>query len=517
MMEACVLFPFLVTAVLIVLCNVPLACGQTTGETVILRPHILPSKLALPDCIDLALRENRTRSVSKSSQEIAEAQYKQALSAYWPTLSLEVTGVRRDEDPNFIFPASTFSLGPLGTQIAEAVAATQLAKAGITPTSVGLTAYNAALAAATQQATAQMSGFTIPAQNVKLFDRDVLTTSLKMQYPLYTGGKITALVKQGKMGVEASAAEARRTDLQIVRDTKQYYYGSILARKILSLGEETLERFQVTLELTENLYKHGSGRVKKTDYLRTQVVVASLKSLVALLRSQEELARTALSNTMGLQWHTTVSPADSEIPFVEYGTPLNELVLKAHALNPQLMQVGYGMSAAEAGVDKAKAGHLPVVVLFGSVDRVDNSFKEGLTSDQNRKSWTLGLSMQLPLFNGFRVTNEVREAEARKEKLSHEQHLLRDGIAIQVKDAFLQIARSSSQVKTTRDAVKAATENRQLHERAYQDELVETKDVIEAQLMELFMQSQYEKALYDTQYNQSALEFLVGQSLEVRD
>ena len=220
---------------------------------------------------------------------------------------------------------------------------------------------------------------------------------------------------------------------------------------------------------------------------------------------------------MGLRWNVSVFPAETDIPFIEYGAPLNELVLKAHSLNPQLMQVGYGMDAAEAGIDKAKAGHLPIIVLFGSVDRIDNGYKEGLMTDQNRNSWSVGINMQLPLFNGFRTTHEVREAEARKEKLGHEQYLLREGIAVQVKDAFLQIARAGMQVKATRDAVKAATENRQLHERAYQDELVETKDVIEAQLTELFIQSQYEKALYDTQYNQSTLEYLVGQNLEIRN
>ena len=204
--------------------------GQPFADTNAATLQQPPEKLSLTECIDMALRENRTRAIARSSQEIAEAQYKQALSAYWPDVSVEMTGTHLNHDPNFVFPSSTFSLGPLGAQIAESVAATQLTKAGITPASVGLAAYNAALAAATQQAMSQMSGFTLPAQNIKLMDRDILTTSLKMHYPLYTGGKITAMVKQGKMGVAASAAEARRTDLGIVRDAKQYYYGSILAR-----------------------------------------------------------------------------------------------------------------------------------------------------------------------------------------------------------------------------------------------------------------------------------------------
>jgi outer membrane protein TolC len=175
--------------------------------------------------------------------------------------------------------------------------------------------------------------------------------------------------------------------------------------------------------------------------------------------------------------------------------------------------VGYGLSAAEAGVDKAKAGHLPVVVLFGSLDRLDNSYHEGLISDQNRHSWTLGLRVQVPIFNGFRVQNEIREAQARKEKLGLERQILLEGLGLQVKNAFLEIARAIQQTKATGESLTLARENRELHERAYQEELVDTKEVIEAQLTELFIRSQHQKARYDAQIYQSQLDNLIGQTL----
>jgi outer membrane protein TolC len=234
---------------------------------------------------------------------------------------------------------------------------------------------------------------------------------------------------------------------------------------------------------------------------------------VALLRSNEELARAALANTMGLPWRTSVTPADLEIPTLDYGGALEDWVAKAQSLNPQALQVGYGLSAAEAGVDKAKAGHLPVVVLFGSVDRLDNSYHQGLITDQNRNSWTLGLRVQVPIFNGFRVQNEIREAQARKEKLGLERQILLEGLGLQVKNAFLEIARAIQQTKATSESLAVARENRELHERAFQEELVETKDVIEAQLTELFIRSQHQKARYDAQIYQSQLDNLIGQTL----
>lgn len=468
----------------------------------------------LQECIDIALKNNRHRLISKASVDVAEFQHKQAKSAYWPQLNLEVSATRMDENPNFIFPSRPLPLGSIATPLAEAVAGTQLAKMGITPDSVGLDAYNQALGAATQSALQGLEKTEMPAQDVTLMDRDTLLTSFNLLYPLYTGGKSSSIVQQAKIGVQAAKEESRRTDLQIISDVKKYYYGSILSKKLLKLGQETLERFEVTLELTETLYKHGSGRVKKTDYLRTQVVVASIRSLVELLKSNEAISRSALANTMGLNWRMNINLSEDEIPFTPYTDSLEQLVADAYQLNPQLMQINLGLDASEAKIKEAKAGHLPIFVLFGKVSHIENSLDDaGLITDENKNSWALGIRMDFPIFNGFRTVNKINEAKAQREKMKQQKILLKEGVALQIKDAFLQIARAQGQVRATEDALSSAVENRELNVRAYRDELVETKDVIQAQLIEFFIHGQYLKALYDNQLNQSNLEFLIGKSL----
>ena len=477
-----------------------------------------PQRLTLERCIDIAFKNNRMRKASQASQEMAEAQYKQALSAYWPQLTLTSTATRMDEPMNFVFPGASMSsaMGTMSGSLAEAIANTQLAKQGITPDTIpgGLPAYNAALAAATAQALQGLQTTKMADQNVKLMDRDTLYTSLELIYPLYTGGKRSALAAQAKGGVEIAKEGARRTDLQVINDVKRFYYASILARNLLKSGQETLERFQVTLELTENLYKNGAGKVKKTDYLRTQVIVASIRSFLENLKANEALARSALVNAMGLDWQSEVEPADDEIPLKTYGGDLEKFVSEALKWNPQLVQIKLGIGATEAKVKEARSGHLPVVVFFGSLNRIDNSYDAGLMTSDNKNNWGLGLRVELPIFKGFRTVNEEREATARVQKIRQENLLLQEGIALQVKDAFLQVNRSQAQVKAIKDALDAAVENRDLNTRAYQDELVETKDVIEAQMIEFFIIGQYLKATYDHAVSQSSLEFIIGKGIE---
>jgi outer membrane protein len=467
----------------------------------------------IDQALTIALKNNRHRLVSKASLDIAEAQHKQALSAYWPQMKLEVTASRMDEDPNFIFPASKINLGSAATPLAESIANAQLAKMGITPDSVGLVQYNALLNQATAQALPGVQTLRIPEQDITLMDRDTIFTSLNLFYPLYTGGKRSAIAKQAKLGVDAAREASRKTDLQVIHDVQAMYYGSILAMSLHKLGRETLERFEVTLELTEKLYQGNSMRVKKTDYLRTQVIVSSIRSMLELLRSNEELAISALINAMGLDWQTQAELSEKELPFLPYESDLARLVTETYQFNPQMMQVDLGVNASEAKIKEAKSGHLPVFVLFGNINHIENSLDSGIMTDTNRNSWTLGLRMDLPIFNGFRTQNEVKEAQARLEKIKQEKILLKEGLALQVKDAFLQIGRSQGQVKATKDALNSALENRELNVRAYQDELVETKDVIEAQLMEFFINGQYLKALYDNISNKINLEFIIGKTV----
>ncbi|MDD2337373.1 MAG: TolC family protein, partial [Geobacteraceae bacterium] len=274
--------------------------------------------------------------------------------------------------------------------------------------------------------------------------------------------------------------------------------------------KDTLARMEVTLELTENLYTKGSGRVKKTDYLRSKTVVEWLRSAVSSLEANEKLAKAALTNSMAIPWDTPIKIADEDLPFTPVRSDLHDLVSETYRFNPDWARMEAGLTAAEAKISEARSGHLPKVGLFGSLTRIENSYDKGMASPENKNSWAIGIGLEIPLFDGLRTTNEVREAKARLAKLKEQQLLLREGLALQVKHLFIQLMKSQDQKTSTEAAAISAEENRSLNERAYQEELVETKDVIEAQLMESLMKAQHLKTLYEHLEAQANLDFVVG-------
>ncbi|MBF0226679.1 MAG: TolC family protein [Desulfobacterales bacterium] len=76
-----------------------LLCGSFVfGETDVSTDIVISN---LKECIQIALKNNRNRQTSQYDIEIAESQYKQALSSYWPQLKGEILASRMELEQVF--------------------------------------------------------------------------------------------------------------------------------------------------------------------------------------------------------------------------------------------------------------------------------------------------------------------------------------------------------------------------------------------------------------------------------
>jgi outer membrane protein len=449
------------------------------------------SHLSLNDCLNISLKNNHLRPASRYALQMSEDQHKQAMSAYWPQLSLRSVFSQFDQYPNFIFPARSIPVpGQTVTLPANSFGP------GVPPGPVPLTS--------------PPTQFSVPQQNVKLMDSSNLLTSLNLSYPLYAGGLRRAKVNQAEKGVEVAKEEVRRTDLQVIYDVKKMYYGAVLAQKVYQIGKDSLDRLQTTLILTEDLYKRGSGKVKKTDYLRSKATVETVRTMVADLANNVKLAKAGLVNTMGLAWQTAIGLAAQELPYSPLHADLAKLVSTSYEFNPDWAKLKAGLEAAEFKIKEEQSGHLPKIALTGNLNHIDNPYNQGIVTSQNKNFMSVGVALEIPIFSGFLTQYKVREARANVEKIKEQRVVLKEGLALQVKDAFLRLMKAQEQQQASKEALLAALENRELNEKAYRDELVDTKDVLEAQVLESTLEAQYQKILYDHIEALAQLNLVVG-------
>jgi outer membrane protein TolC len=460
------------------------------GETVA-PPSATNQVLTLNQCLATAMEKSHFRPASQFAVAAAEAQHRQALAGYWPQLNLKGSYHHLNDSPDFLFPAERFST-PGGTMQVTV-------PAGV----LGPTAVQLPVSFPNQTVA-------VPAQDVKLMDPDVLCGSAEATWLVYDGGMRRGYREQAQAGLDAARQEARRTDLQVADSVRRMYYGAVLARQLHQLGKDTLARLDTTLNLTETMYKEGSGKVTKADFLENKVTVESLRAMVAELEKNEAMSQAALANTMGLSWKESIEPADPEIPFEPYAAKLDEMVGAAYQFNPDWEKLEAGIRATDGAVRTARSGHYPKVALTGNLHAWWNQYDAGMATSQNKTGWDVGVGMEVPLFDGFLTRNKVKEALARSGEVREQQFLLREGIGLQVKDIFLSLEAARKSFQSTAEAMKAAQENRDLNIRAYQSELVETEKVIRAQLVEALMTAVHYKTRYDHVALQSQLNLVVG-------
>lgn len=469
--------------------------------------------LTLDQCLDTALHQNRRRPISQFALALAEAQHRQALAGYWPQVNVKA-GYERLSDPlNFIFPAESIpvpaqSVTVPGGAMVVTIPANAFAP-GFPPSSIQMPVN---FPGQTYKTPAQ--AFTVPQQNVKVLEPNLASGSLEMKWLLWDGGMRKGLREQADAGVAMMRQEARRTDLEIVDSVTRMYWGAVLARQLRQIGEDTLARLEATRHLTETMYKEGAGKVTRADYLDNSIMVETLRAMVAGLEKNEAMSQAALANTMGLEWNAGVSPADQEIPFIPAPLDLQKLVGFSYQFNPDWGKLGDALHALEGAVTTARSGHYPKLALTGELHRMWNGgYNAGMATAQNKQGGSVGVGLEVPVFDGFLVRNQVSEAQARLHQLQQTQFLLKDGLALQIKDLFLTLDAAAKSGLASQAAMRSAQESRELNTRAYQEELVETEKVIRAQLMEALMSAQHLKARYDYAATRSQLSLTVGKEI----
>lgn len=435
--------------------------------------------LSVDDCIEIALQNNPQRAISEAEIQIAKSQLGQARSAYWPQINTSALFARLDEAPLFIFPEETdiYSIG------------------GVFPQPI-------------------QTEVTIPEKQIQLLGKNVLQARANITLPLYTSGLRSGLTQQARAGVETAHQKARLTHQEIVHQIRRLYYATVLANKLAQLGQETLERLEVTLELTENLYLNGSGKVMKTDYLKNKIFVESIRGIQIRLQNQAQQARSGLTYHMGLTWNTPITLSETDVPFQTLDATLPDLIQSSLRFNPNYRSVQAGFDAYEGKMKETKSETRPQLALLGNLEYLNNNYDKGIAAPQNKKAWQIGLGLELPLFNGFRTQHKQKEIKAKMAKLEKQELLLRDGLATQIKVLFQKMQAAQQHLQSANTARTAAQENRHLTEMGYQADLLDVQDVIQAQITEALMQAQYEIIRYDHYQTRIEIEKIVGTEIE---
>jgi len=442
--------------------------------------------LSLNDAVNIALKNNVEQRISLQAAAIAESQYQEALSAHWPTINLQASAIRMDEDPTFTYPQTSIPLGSLGATL------------------------GAALGPLLPPGLSVPSNIDVPKQKIKLMDRDTATATLQMMLPLYTGGKITSIVNQASIGKEIAQEEYHRSTLQVVRDVKRYYYAVKLTQGLAELAHDTVETLQTTRDLTKNMYEGGSGTINKLDYLKTEMAVNYAMSLETEFSAKEKSATAALTHAMGVPWNSTIHIADGDFPKTGNQSALESLVSQAQQFNPDMGIIKLAVKVADERVNEAKSAYYPQVALTGNVRHIENGYEGGLVNEDNKNSWTIGVVMNMPIFDFGKTSNHVNTARLQRNQMGETQILVEQGLAAQIKNLFIGLDAASQQVALSEKTVAFSRDYERLTNQAYQIGASKPEDMIQASIYNAIVEGSYLRAKHDGANSMAEIEYFIG-------
>lgn len=252
------------------------------------------------------------------------------------------------------------------------------------------------------------------------------------------------LIREAEQYRDASRLGTESTRNEIAMKTAMVYYELHRSRRGIELASEGLDDARRQQELVEELLTAGKVLPVEVTQARTAVVSAQQSMLVA--QEQAGMAETELKELTGLRSSVSVRTSEPRIDSPSLQMTEEKLYQQALARTPEILQTEANVKAKEFHIEAEKGERLPRMeiisqyALFSRTNNYDDFFNRF-----TRNNFILGLSLQVPIFDGSRTS--ARVAQSRQE-MSEEQYKLQR----MKSDLKMNIQRGKSALRIARGA-----------------------------------------------------------------
>lgn len=292
----------------------------------------------------------------------------------------------------------------------------------------------------------------------------------------------------------ASQTQYDAADAQVLAriDLSERYFAVLAAEDELSLMRKELEITRLNLERAEDMLKKGFTTL--ADKLDIEARVNKLEADEIEASNTVQVSREAISELVGREIQEPFKRIGKNTAFNLPPQDMDYWVQAALENNPALQAREHSVSAAEAAVGEAKAGHLPRLGLNLNAQRSDIGYEGTLTPRSD--NLVASLDLQMPLFSGGSTRARVVASEGDRDAAQQELEALRRQVVKETRSAYIGITAGLSRIKATRRALYSAKASRKATEISFRYHQKDASDVLESIKNEF----RARRDLYQSQY-----------------
>lgn len=312
---------------------------------------------------------------------------------------------------------------------------------------------------------------------------------LSFSQTLFSGGRVQAQNRAAHAGRTAAEIGLRSARAQLVLDVTEAYFDAALADRLYRIAEATLAQSQTALEQTRLARQVGTQ--PEFELLRAQVAYENQKPLVIQRRSERDIAYMRLKQLLDL-------PLDQPVTLTtELGDTLPAVALPkltaladgarsdtAVASRAPVRQAEAALRAQEAQAKVAAAQRWPGLSLTSQYGRV--AYPEtglAISWDQFRSNWTIGASLQLPLFTGGRIKGDEMVAQANVVEARARLQQTRELAALDTKSALERLEAAQAAYEASAGTAAQAQRAYQIADLRYREGISTQLELADSRLL----------------------------------
>src|SRR5438552_1887756 len=282
--------------------------------------------------------------------------------------------------------------------------------------------------------------------------------TLGLKWLLFDFGERKAAVTMARENLMMANVGFNATHQQIVFTVTRRFYELNTARQKVEVAESSVRAAQTVAQSAQARFENGLGT--KPEVLQAEQQSAQAEFDLEAVRGTLSDAQVAFVESLGILPTTKLQVAGvSEEPLSEYSADsLEELIQRALSQRPDLVAKLANIRARRAQVRKAHAAYYPKVALNANAGwtELDVSARNSPYFGGNEPVYGAGLSIELPLFDGFARRKKLRIAESELRGAEDEMAHSRDSVIREVWKARTDFETSLRKQESAAKLVAAA-------------------------------------------------------------
>ena len=319
----------------------------------------------------------------------------------------------------------------------------------------------------------------------------------------------STLAQQAQFKIELARVQYAQAEQDLIVRVAQAYFDLLGAQAQLNTVVAAKKAVQVQLERAQRNFEVGVATITDTREAQAQFDRIVANEIAA--QNEVKVKQLALDQLVGKSdIKVDDLKPDAALPAL---TPNDVTVWIGQALtnSPAVKMAQIGRQSADLGVTKAEAGHLPTVsATYAYSKPFDVTCNQNLPSASSCTVNKLSLTMKMPLFAGYAIQNQVKEAVATAAQAQDELNAMKRNVAQGVRTAYFGVLSGHAQVKALRAAVTSSESALEANQTGYTVGVRINADVLSAQSQLYQTQSELAKARYNVLLGQLKLRQAAG-------